>query len=224
MKRNWHRRHTRRHIRRKRKKKNFWIIFVIAISLIVFYNWSAINDYIDNFDSEKIKGNNFIEKTTNEIVDTLNHNVDVSLIELEINTLINGERTQRGLSILGLEDMVSNVARMHSQDMLDNNFFDHVNLKGEDPTLRGTKSGVTCYKDYGSYYTEGFAENIGGTPFGNVIGCGSVYSEKSIAECMVDGWMGSQGHKDNILTSDYDETGIGIACDYSECIGTQMFC
>tara|TARA_Y100000034_G_C6833391_1_gene376396 strand:- start:306 stop:968 length:663 start_codon:yes stop_codon:yes gene_type:complete len=220
MGRHWHRRHTRRHLRRKRNKKVLWITFGVIITLIIISNWPAISNYLGDFKPIVSEGNNLIEKVT----DPLTHDVDISLIELEINTLINEERTKEGLSILGLEDSVSDVARIHSQDMLDNNFFDHINLKGEDPTSRGIKSGVTCYKDYESYYTEGFAENLGGSPFGNVVGCGYVYSEKSLAKCMVDGWMESQGHRENILTPDYDETGIGVACDYSQCYGTQMFC
>jgi uncharacterized protein YkwD len=46
-----------------------------------------------------------------------------------------------------------------------------------------------------------------------------------IAESTVDGWMRSPGHRQTILTSRYDKTGIGIAiASNDQVLITQLFC
>jgi len=84
--------------------------------------------------------------------------------------------------------------------------FDHVNLKGEDPTARGLESSYRCYKDYGSYYTDGIAENIfqnnlyNSVTYYNGIPIYDWNTLEEIAQSTVKGWMNSPGHRKNILT------------------------
>jgi uncharacterized protein YkwD len=152
--------------------------------------------------------------------------IDISELEQEVHNLINSERTNNGLRPLSWDDNIVTIAREHSKDMVDRNFFAHVNPNGEDPTERAKRHGYSCVKDYGSYYTYGLAENIAETPiYSDVIGCGSTTSLDSLAKCIVDGWMGSPGHRENILTSTYTKTGIGIAySDDDKAYSTQDFC
>ncbi|HAM88793.1 MAG: Allergen V5/Tpx-1 family protein [Candidatus Falkowbacteria bacterium GW2011_GWC2_38_22] len=49
------------------------------------------------------------------------------------------------------------------------------------------------------------------------------HSEEKIAEKTVLGWMESPGHKKNILTAEYDTTGIGVAIIDTYIIATQVF-
>lgn len=49
------------------------------------------------------------------------------------------------------------------------------------------------------------------------------YTENQIAEKTVSGWMESPGHKRNILTAEYDTSGIGVAFIDSYIIATQVF-
>jgi uncharacterized protein YkwD len=152
--------------------------------------------------------------------------IDITELEMKIHRLVNHERTSRGLRSLSYDDRIADIARAHSQDMVDRNFFDHENPSGEDPTVRGNEAGYSCRKDYGSYYTYGLAENIAMTPVhSNVMGCGSTTSLDGLAECIVDGWMTSPGHRENILTATYTMEGLGVA--YSgddEAYSTQNFC
>jgi uncharacterized protein YkwD len=47
---------------------------------------------------------------------------------------------------------------------------------------------------------------------------------QEIAECTVNGWMDSYGHRQNILTSTYDKEGIGVAVtEYNTYYITQDF-
>ncbi len=48
-------------------------------------------------------------------------------------------------------------------------------------------------------------------------------SENELASQAVDGWMNSPGHRENILRSEYDETGMGAAYVNSYMIITQIF-
>lgn len=152
--------------------------------------------------------------------------IDISELEQEVHRRINTERTNNGLRPLSWDSKIVQIAREHSEDMIARNFYSHDNPDGEDPTDRGNRHGYDCTKDYGSYYTYGLAENIAITPiYSDVIGCGSTTSLNSLAECIVDGWMTSTGHRENILTSTYTKTGIGIAySENDEAYSTQNFC
>ncbi len=152
--------------------------------------------------------------------------IDISELEQEVHRRINTERTNNGLSPLNWDSKIVKIARDHSEDMVTRNFYSHDNPDGEDPTGRGNRQGYPCTKDYGSYYTYGLAENIAITPiYSNVVGCGSTTSLNSLAECIVDGWMTSPGHRENILTGTYTKTGIGIAySNDDEAYSTQNFC
>lgn len=166
-----------------------------------------------------------------EISSPLQPKIDISSLEMEIHNLINTERQNNGLSSLSFDSKLAEIARGHSQDMAQNNFFEHTNLRGQDPTDRATANGYNCYKDYGSYYTEGIAENI----FQNNLYDSITYvdfvpfhdwnTQSEIAQSTVQGWMESPGHRQNILTSTYDKEGIGVAISSDDKVYiTEDFC
>lgn len=131
--------------------------------------------------------------------------IDQQTLERRVHELINQQRRANGLSSLSFDSSLASIARKHSADMAQNNYFSHYNLQGLDPTGRGARDGYSCYKNYGSYYTTGIAENI----MQNNLYDWSTQEE--IAQSTVSGWMGSSGHRKNILTSTYDREGIGVA-------------
>ena len=158
--------------------------------------------------------------------------LSITSLEQRVHELINRERAGEGLAALSGDPALSGIARSHSEDMAANNFFDHINPAGLDPTARGDASGYTCRKDYGSYYTYGIAENI----FQNNLYTSTTYfsngtylydwtSPEQIAETTVGGWMNSSGHRKNILTSTYDREGIGVAISPDDKVYiTEDFC
>jgi len=91
-----------------------------------------------------------------------------------------------GVSPLSGQSQLGNAARGHSQDMACNRFFSHTGSDGSAFSTRITRAG---------YSYSSAAENI-------AAGYGDPAS-------VVSGWMGSQGHKDNILNPAYTEIGIG---------------
>ncbi len=140
--------------------------------------------------------------------------MDIPILEKQIHELINQQRNSNGLSSLSYDPSLASIARKHSADMALNNYFEHVNLQGLDPTGRGSREGYSCYKNYGSYYTQGIAENIFKTSHTTSYNERIVYDlipMEEIAQSTVNGWMNSPGHRKNILTATYDREGIGVA-------------
>ncbi|WP_292471333.1 CAP domain-containing protein [Methanolobus sp.] len=173
------------------------------------------------------KGHDFSSKTTKQ-QNNHNHSKHWSTtkdkndkhwfsLEKEIHDLINKKRRQHGLALLNWDRKLSDIARRHSQDMANNGYFSHTNLRGKGPTERAKAKGFHCSKSRGTIIYEGIAENI----FQNNLFVSTrkinhtfPYGRKNqsrIAYSTVDGWMNSRGHRQNILTEHYDREGIGIA-------------
>lgn len=95
---------------------------------------------------------------------------------------------------LAPNQLLTDIAGAHSQDMLDNNYFDHTNLAGQSPSARGSAVG----------YPSWVGENIswGGTT-GPVNQISHVYQRhQSLFE--------SPGHRQNMLRPTYEEFGVGV--------------
>lgn len=113
-------------------------------------------------------------------------------LAVEVLRLVNVERAKAGLGALTLDSGLSSVAKKHSEDMKNNNYFDHTNLKGQSPFDRLKNAGI-------SYTTAG--ENI-------------AMGQKT-AQSVVSGWMNSSGHRANILNKNFGKMGLGTAKTYS---------
>lgn len=178
----------------------------------------------------------FSKKSVNTIIEGISQNVNEVInpepisdktmdVEKAILKYTNVERKSQGLSTLTWDAKLATVARDHSLDMVENDFFSHDNLKGEDPTDRAIRHGYNVHTELGGgWYSDEIAENIGQMPTGNVEGMGYVSSDAdSIGKAHVESWMDSPGHRANILNSQYNILGVGCAYDglYYTC--TQNF-
>jgi hypothetical protein len=110
--------------------------------------------------------------------------------ESEVIELVNIERETRNLHPLSYNQELTVAARRHSQDMGDRNYFSHTTPKPEEIKFneRITDAGYN-YQTCGENIAAGYA-----TP-----------------EAVVDGWMNSDGHRENILDPDYCDIGVGYA-------------
>lgn len=111
----------------------------------------------------------------------------MATMEKQILDATNAERRKAGVAELVWDDAIAAVARAHSQDMATRRFFAHVNPDGVDPFKRLQLGGMT----FGTA-----AENIAMYP---------------TVESAMTGWMNSQGHRTNILSSAFKKLGVGIA-------------
>ncbi len=154
------------------------------------------------------------------------------IIEDYIYKFTNDERQKRDITGLSRIDEIETIARSHSLDMSNRNYYSHDTPEGLDATDRGNKAGYDCRKDFGSYYTVGLGENIAQSyTYSSYMtkGLTSSYTwledEETLAKKLVDGWMNSADHRENILNKKYDRIGVGIAVNKDETVyATQNFC
>jgi uncharacterized protein YkwD len=157
--------------------------------------------------------------------------ITISDLEKNIHDLINKERQKHGLSPLVWNDTLSFIAKRHSQDMANRNYFSHNTPEGHDFSYRYGQAGYSCViHGQGNIYYTG-AENIfQNNLYDRVVFVDGVAhydwnSEKKIAVTTVQGWMASKGHRQNILTPYWRNEGIGVAiAPDGKVYITQNFC
>ena len=143
--------------------------------------------------------------------------IDRYELAMQVHELVNEERQAAGLLKLDYDSELALIAEAHSEDMVSRDYFEHVNPDGQDPSARAEAGGYDCIKDYGDYYTVGIAENLlQGWNYDSIryVAGIAIYdwsTSEEIAKDAVEGWMGSEGHRKNILTEGYDREGIGVA-------------
>lgn len=123
--------------------------------------------------------------------DTTPDSGSVSSLERQVVALVNQERAAYGLSPLTLSADLSDGARLKSQDMRDNRYFDHNSPTYGTPFEMMRSLGITY---------RAAAENIA--------------MGYRTAEAVVNGWMNSPGHRANILSDKYTEIGVGHVDGY----------
>jgi uncharacterized protein YkwD len=134
-------------------------------------------------------------------------------IESLVYEMVNKERKNHGLKLLQWDGALADLARHHSSDMAARGTLSHTNRKGEDPTARAKRMGLSVTKQQGSVTWTGIAENIGMLPMGNLKGYGPVRSERDVAAAMMKYWLESPSHRSNLLNPRHDVIGIGAAGD-----------
>ena len=100
--------------------------------------------------------------------------------------LINDVRAENGVTIVMENATLNAAASAHAQDMVDNGYLSHTNLDGMSPGDRATAAG---------YDWDFMAENI----------AQGFYSEGSVVQA----WMDSQAHRDNMIDPRAAEFGLG---------------
>lgn len=120
--------------------------------------------------------------------------------EQQVFDLTNQQRVQNGLLPLTLNLTLNDVAEKHSQDMSTRNYFSHQGLDGSQPWDRMRAEG---------YNYSRAAENIA---FG-----------QPTAQDVVNAWMNSPGHRQNILNPNLKDIGVGYYSGYwTQNFGTAM--
>ncbi|HDR7661424.1 CAP domain-containing protein [Bacillus wiedmannii] len=110
----------------------------------------------------------------------------LSKFEQRVVELTNAERAKQGLPALKIDTELSKVARVKSEDMQKNNYFDH-----NSPTYG---SPFDMMKKFGISYTSA-GENIA--------------QGQRTPEEVVQAWMNSAGHRANILNNGFTHIGVG---------------
>ncbi|MET9346419.1 CAP domain-containing protein [Streptomyces termitum] len=108
----------------------------------------------------------------------------------QVIALVNAERAKAGCGPLTANATLTRAAQGHSDDMAARDFFDHTNPDGDGPGERVTAAGYPW------------------TTYGENIAMGQTTPEQ-----VMEGWMNSQGHRENILNCSFKEIGVGVQKD-----------
>lgn len=119
--------------------------------------------------------------------------MDLSNYAQEVLNLVNIERAKVGVQNLSLSATLMDGAAIRAQEIT--NYFSHTRPDGTNCT-------TVIENTYPSSYN---GENI----------AAGYYS----AEDVINGWMNSTGHRENILRSSYSELGVGLAYDANSVYG-----
>jgi len=137
-----------------------------------------------------------------------------TLLEQEVLDLVNAERETAGLNPLEWCPGLATLAHAHSQDMIDRQFFCHINPEGDGPDERAKLGQAGSHKFtpiIPPYISVG--ENI----------ARGFRSPKAVMEA----WMNSEHHRENILNPNYTHIGISYCKVAEECsinyVWTQNF-
>lgn len=141
--------------------------------------------YIDKCEEEKasVSSSENIIQTSAEASPI---QIDLSENEKKLLSIINEERKKNNLPELIIDENLQNVARLKAKDLVENNYFSHIS-----PIL-GTP--FEMLKNNGIKYKTA-SENIAGN---------------SSIEGAVSSWMNSESHKKNILSNEFNYTGLAV--------------
>ena len=124
-------------------------------------------------------------------------------MEAAVYQQINAIRRQKGLTELKQNPKLAQVARDYSRRMAEQQFFAHTSPQGDTMVQRVRSANI--------FYTL-LGENL--------------FTSTNIPQpvpAAVQGWMDSQGHRENILRSEFRETGIGVWRIENTYYFTQLF-
>ena len=138
------------------------------------------------FQRELAAGNTFTESNKTK------KPITVFDLEQKAFALLNYQRKIQGLPVLDWNEDVAKIARIHSEDMANKRYFSHTGSDGLQVNKRADQLGVRHWRAIG----ENIAYNRG---FENPV------------EFAVERWMKSPSHKQNLLSGQWKESGVGIA-------------
>ena len=121
--------------------------------------------------------------TESELVLTSN----AEMLEQRVFELVNIERANYGLQPLVWHDGLGDIARAHSEDMVNRSFFAHNCPSGISPFDRMRSAGISF---------RAAAENVA--------------RGQRTPEDVMNSWMNSEGHRRNILNPDLTHLGVGF--------------
>ncbi|WP_420457302.1 CAP domain-containing protein [Rubrivirga sp.] len=149
---------------------------------------------------------------------------DLGRLDRLVHETATAARRDEGLRPLAWSDKLAAVARAHSRDMARRGYFGHVTPEGLSAQDRARAAGVDCRVPVDGGRTRvGVSENLyTSTRYlrvrtravgGRATRTADWLSPEELARRTVDGWLGSPGHRRNLLDATSRSHGVGIATD-----------
>jgi uncharacterized protein YkwD len=124
--------------------------------------------------------------------------------------LANQDRSRRGFSTLRPDALLAKAAQRHAEDMLRRGYFSHYSPEGRTPSDRFLAVGGRI----------GAAENLFMLRDSSLLRTGVGLDRLTFFER---GWMGSPGHRRNLLDRRYGRFGFGLAVSGDRLYAVQLF-
>lgn len=154
-----------------------------------------------------VLSSNFSSTSVQPTVEHVQQYGEMTVEEQRFVEFVNAERWRRGLSILETDSLLTQVARNHSRDMAEKDYFDHYS---ETPGKRTA--------------LERFVSALGYRPQWAYVGENLFYCSIIDVNRGHHAFMGSPSHRINILNSKFERIGVGVYMDESgQFWVTQMF-
>ena len=200
-----------RQIQRRRKRKlgrRGWNLLVLIAILSVGGTWAYLSNGEDTDSTPSLAPTATPAATTPSAPNLIPTSVPPTTVpppdqgtgsysqaEAAVAQRINEFRANRGLSILALSEELVSVARAHSRDMAERNFFDHVNPDGWKPQDRVEGAGLDNFSCGENLFqiTDGLQD-----------------SNDFITSEAFTGWLNSPGHFENMVKPSHNTGGVGV--------------
>jgi uncharacterized protein YkwD len=178
--------------------RKFILLIIVIIVFCGIFFWSEILDFYSGFTlnlpqqwvEEKVA---LVEETKKEVITPPPLRVEEELsgsflTQAGVIQWTNFQREEEGLSPLKENPKLNASAVMKVEDMLAKQYFEHISPSGK---------GVEGLAEEVDYEFIAIGENLALGDFQN-------------DEALVQGWMDSPGHRENILSSRYQEIGVAV--------------
>jgi len=137
-------------------------------------------------------------------------------IAFDIHYEVNDVRKLHGLKPLSWSSTIAEIAKKHSQDMNEQNYLSHISPEGKDVADRYEQANFVCARELSNGDILKGAENLAEVSYPDDL--------TGIGTRIVQSWMDSPSHRENLLFKEYGKEGIGIVISNDVLHITQNFC
>jgi len=158
------------------------------------------------------------------------NDLDTERTQYLIHKYVNEERRDEGLEPLKYDPRLVSIATNHSEDMVEKGYYSHTAPDGTTIEDRFSEAGYECRISVPGGVIKTGSENIAQTYYQKGVeksdGDTELYgNESEVARAIVDSWMESEGHRENIMQPYWRHQGIGIELTANNTVyATQNFC
>ena len=137
-------------------------------------------------------------------------------IAFDIHYEVNEVRKLHGLKPLPWSSTIAEIAKKHSQDMSERNYLSHISPEGKDVVDRYEQANFVCARELSNGDILKGAENLAEISYPDDL--------TGIGTRIVQSWMDSPSHRENLLFKEYGKEGIGVVISDDVLHITQNFC
>ncbi len=222
------------------------VVFIGGMTFALVVGYAHLDDGSETPRFEQVEGEEFRFEVVGDWENPGPYDgYDRAEIESIVAEYTNEERAAEGLEELEYRDEFVDVSRTHSEDMADNGYVGHVDSQGRsfddriefedtDAEVCLTTPERDRLEEIGGEITDGrpsVGENAGATFYEVEIEDERTgeeivnENEDDIARSLVNDWMESPAHRDNILSEEWNTVSVGVYVSEGKTVfATQVFC